>query len=229
MNFHELLHTLCRKTDLGKCLYKLSAGRSMVEMLSVLAIIGVLSIGAISGYSKAMMRYKLNKQTEQVSQLLANLFTTVSAKTYSVKSEGTDVAALLNKLKMLPDGVKYMGPNTLSFGSYKYRININIRGGENVLYFYIDYGYNKDKISIESCVKTFEIIKWYVNEPALYQVWLERPKNQYYAQNNGKVCWYFEPCLTNMNTIDFYNACKQNYDAYIEGSGSFQQWIQLHI
>lgn len=46
-------------------------GRSMVEMLGVLAIIGVLSVGAISGYSKAMFKYKLNKDTEQTSQILA--------------------------------------------------------------------------------------------------------------------------------------------------------------
>ena len=45
-------------------------GRSMVEMLGVLAIIGVLSVGAISGYSKAMMKYKLNKQTEQLGSIL---------------------------------------------------------------------------------------------------------------------------------------------------------------
>ncbi len=37
-------------------------GRSMVEMLGVLAIIGVLSVGTIAGYSKAMMKYKLNRQ-----------------------------------------------------------------------------------------------------------------------------------------------------------------------
>ena len=43
------------------------SGRSMVEMLGVLAIIGVLSVGAIAGYSKAMMKYKLNKQTEQLN------------------------------------------------------------------------------------------------------------------------------------------------------------------
>ena len=45
-------------------------GRSMVEMLGVLAIIGVLSVGAIAGYSKAMMKYKLNKQAEQLSTLV---------------------------------------------------------------------------------------------------------------------------------------------------------------
>lgn len=40
----------------------IQSGRSMVEMLGVLVIIGVLSVGAIAGYSKAMMKYKLNRQ-----------------------------------------------------------------------------------------------------------------------------------------------------------------------
>ena len=47
-----------------------STGRSMVEMLGVLAIVGVLSVGAIAGYSKAMMKHKLNKQTEQLSTVI---------------------------------------------------------------------------------------------------------------------------------------------------------------
>ena len=46
------------------------SGRSMVEMLGVLAIIGVLSVGAIAGYSKAMMKYKLNKQAEQLTTVI---------------------------------------------------------------------------------------------------------------------------------------------------------------
>ena len=36
-------------------------GRSMIEMLGVLAIIGVLSVGGIAGYSKAMEKWKINK------------------------------------------------------------------------------------------------------------------------------------------------------------------------
>ena len=46
------------------------SGRSMVEMLGVLAIIGVLSVGAMSGYSKAIMKYRLNKQAGQYSELI---------------------------------------------------------------------------------------------------------------------------------------------------------------
>lgn len=45
-------------------------GRSMVEMLGVLAIIGVLSVGAMNGYSKAIFKYKLNKQAEQMNTVI---------------------------------------------------------------------------------------------------------------------------------------------------------------
>lgn len=45
-------------------------GRSMVEMLGVLAIIGVLSVGAIAGYSSAMTKIKKNKHTSQINQIL---------------------------------------------------------------------------------------------------------------------------------------------------------------
>ena len=42
-------------------------GRSMVEMLGVLAIIGVLSITAISGFNFAMGKVKANEVASQVS------------------------------------------------------------------------------------------------------------------------------------------------------------------
>ena len=51
------------------------SGRSMVEMLGVLAIIGVLSVGGISGYSKAMAKFKLTKAQDQLTMLLMNIRT----------------------------------------------------------------------------------------------------------------------------------------------------------
>ena len=51
------------------------AGRSMIEMLGVLAIIGVLSVGGIAGYSKAMNKFKTNKVADNVSMLVANIKT----------------------------------------------------------------------------------------------------------------------------------------------------------
>lgn len=48
---------------------KIESGRSMVEMLGVLAIIGVLSIGGIAGYTMAMNRYKANQIIDIASKL----------------------------------------------------------------------------------------------------------------------------------------------------------------
>ena len=48
-------------------------GRSMIEMLGVLAIIAVLSVGGIAGYSKAMEKFKINKAVEEYNMLVAGL------------------------------------------------------------------------------------------------------------------------------------------------------------
>ncbi len=45
------------------------SGRSMVEMLGVLAIIGVLSIGGIAGYTMAMNRYRANEIIDVASKV----------------------------------------------------------------------------------------------------------------------------------------------------------------
>ena len=50
-------------------------GRSMIEMLGVLAIIGVLSVGGIAGYSKAMLKFKTNKTIDQIAMTVTNIRT----------------------------------------------------------------------------------------------------------------------------------------------------------
>ncbi|MBP5614981.1 MAG: hypothetical protein J6X42_00280, partial [Alphaproteobacteria bacterium] len=47
----------------------------MVEMLGVLAIIGVLSAGGLAGYSKAMFKHKLNSTMDQITMLVTNIRT----------------------------------------------------------------------------------------------------------------------------------------------------------
>ena len=81
-------------------------GRSMIEMLGVLAIVGVLSVGGMSGYSKAMTKYKMNKQVEQYSSFINNLI---------ILSNSTDLSSLpyrpteiLRYFNVIPEGM----PNT---------------------------------------------------------------------------------------------------------------------
>ena len=51
---------------------KAQTGRSMIEMLGVLAIIGVLSVGGLVGYSKAMERYRVNETINQITYIVQN-------------------------------------------------------------------------------------------------------------------------------------------------------------
>ena len=53
--------------------FKSQSGRSMVEMLGVLAIIGVLSVGGIAGYSVAMRKYRANVLLNQASIIAADI------------------------------------------------------------------------------------------------------------------------------------------------------------
>ena len=96
-------------------------GRSMIEMLGVLAIIGVLSVGGIAGYSKAMTKYRINKTADQVSQLAQNIRTLyASQKNYSTLNE-----TVIKKAHLAPEDM-YENTNTTTlynpfggtFGAY---------------------------------------------------------------------------------------------------------------
>ena len=56
------------------------SGRSMIEMLGVLAIIGVLSVGGIAGYSQAMNKFKVTKTTDQIQTMVQNIRTLFSSQ-----------------------------------------------------------------------------------------------------------------------------------------------------
>ena len=79
-------------------------GRSMIEMLGVLAIIGVLSIGGLAGYTMAMNRHRANQILDYVSRCA------VAAQT---KGDGyviaeTNCGALL-PLEDAPNGLSKTG------------------------------------------------------------------------------------------------------------------------
>ena len=83
------------------------SGRSMIEMLGVLAIIGVLSVGGIAGYSKAMTKYRINKAIEQITLIAGN------ARAFFAPQHNYDGLAscsndnsnckLIRKAKLIPD------------------------------------------------------------------------------------------------------------------------------
>ena len=105
--------TRARKSLVGDH-YTQAQGRSMVEMLGVLAIIGVLSVGAIAGYSKAMMKYKLNKHAEQMNTLINAVARNVhSFDTLSANGSPNVLTPIFIKMGEIPQ--EMIKPNTNNF------------------------------------------------------------------------------------------------------------------
>ena len=88
-------------------------GRSMVEMLGVLAIIGVLSVAGIAGYSMAMRKLKANN----ILDLASKAHITAMAGNYGAgaRYRDTDIRDLCGSI----DGVTLC---TTSAGDVKYKI-----------------------------------------------------------------------------------------------------------
>ena len=84
----------------------------MIEMLGVLAIIGVLSVGGIAGYSKAMMKYRVNKTIDQITTLSTNI-TTLFGNQNDFSGYGQNV---LIKAKAIPEEMIQYNDN----GTVKY-------------------------------------------------------------------------------------------------------------
>lgn len=75
-------------------------GRSMIEMLGVLAIIGVLSVGGIAGYSKAMEQFRINKAIDAIATTIANIRTL-----YASQGSYNGIDSLSSSL-IMPDNIK---------------------------------------------------------------------------------------------------------------------------
>lgn len=57
-----------KKDFMNETAFSTQAGRSMVEMLGVLAIIGVLSVSGIAGYRYGIEKYQANEIIDEVSK-----------------------------------------------------------------------------------------------------------------------------------------------------------------
>ena len=91
-------------------------GRSMIEMLGVLAIIGVLSVGGIQGFSKAMETYQSHKQLEQINSLIYHILELRDTFKQDYRNQSTTringLMGAINALGYLPDDMKLISNET---------------------------------------------------------------------------------------------------------------------
>ena len=197
-----------------------SAGRSMVEMLGVLAIVGVLSVGAISGYSKAMFKYKLNKQAESFNMLLNTAIQLQPDLDRSVKAGGRFNADFFHKANLIPDGMTYKNNHIYdAMGSYEIMYYSSISYGNPYTAYLIEYdiersGNSATSRSIEICRNMLTVAK--ENAADLEFIQMRSGKNNIngdYDESRiygNKRCTGNFTCLRNMgvkDTDDFCSSC----------------------
>ena len=107
---------------------KSESGRSMVEMLGVLAIIGVLSVGGIAGYSLSMRRHRANQVLDLLSKYALITYNQCQQKIMNNEVTGTSSSGITsydtcgviafstaNDIGTLPVGIEYIGyPNFIT-------------------------------------------------------------------------------------------------------------------
>lgn len=182
------------------------SGRSMVEMLGVLAIIGVLSVGAIAGYNKAMMKYKLNKHAESINMLINNSLQTLSR--LGAKEDGTKYHAItLYKLGLIPDGIKYTNTDLLYdiFNNFIYVYTKD--KADNAYNYGISFRTKNSFLDINSCRNIVTVAK----ENSANLKWVIAYNDDEASHFGGlagdNYCDQSRRCLRNLTLNDIDNLC----------------------
>ena len=182
------------------------SGRSMVEMLGVLAIIGVLSVGAIAGYSKAMMKYKLNKQAEQLSQLFNVIYIYKEQWQFNIY---TSLIPYYIKMNLIPEEM-IKNSQTLIYDSFNNSIGIsnNNAPSYNELILHISLP-KENSIRFENCQNIFQVVKTHAGEllyiRAIGRSNEESSSSQLYY---GDLYCNRTNCLRNLTMENIYDICQ---------------------
>ena len=181
----------------------ITSGRSIVEMLGVLAIIGVLSVGAMSGYSKAMFKYKLNRQRESFS-LILNYALQYSAQ---LKTEGqqTFFNNFFYKMNLIPDGMTYNTTTQKIYDNFNNIVTIyrNIEQDGTTEVNVLSVSMDTSDISKEICLNL--IIAAQENAHSLHSVSADRHPYRLYGD---AYCTAGRKCLRRMTLYDTPEICE---------------------
>lgn len=202
-------------------------GRSMIEMLGVLAIIAVLSVGGIACYTKAIEMWKENNQIEQLNELFYNSIDNFdwferdyfsNPITGYVKGGGMTILAGIDaipygmtvKNKILYDSLGNF--YHMDYGQY------NCPGGSRcpfTLYYVITLKQNNNRLSYTSekqCKNIITVLRNFDNFIREMQFRTKEKNNQNYTISNiiygKKHCLSGKMCFNNLTPLDIATYCK---------------------
>lgn len=189
----------------------------MIEMLGVLAIIAVLSVGGIAGYSKAMLMWRSNVQRNMLTELLAaaiKLKPNLNAK--STKWE--NVTSTLEAMGDVPEGVLYkdgflVDKSGIRFAMYygfqPWTNSDGSRGGQTRCSVWFDFSQNGAKFAPEVeefCRNLLLATQQDADEVVHINFWFNNGKN-----NNGSTL-YTGKILKTATISEITTKCNQTFE-----------------
>ena len=188
-------------------------GRSMIEMLGVLTIIGVLSVGGIQGFSKAMEMYHWNKALREWD-ILVNTMVKYKSELHINNNppEGEDKLSLIPILKAtgdLPDDMPTEENDSYLMDALGNRLRIYSHNTG-----YIGIGYFATKNNYTACRMFLTIGSRYYNIVDKIQIYTiddnpAKKNNHFYGVKECTVGRQSQ-CLENLNVAKISNICRNN-------------------
>ena len=177
-----------------------NTGRSMIEMLGVLTIIGVLSAGGILGYSKAMRRHRLNVSISEIAVMATN------ARSFYGNADNYENFNASTAIRYNIATERMIGVNSTLVNPYKGRITItldkaNQDGADNTA-FIITY---RD-LPVEACVGLARTDWGYSGQYGLISVSVgnddqdpsyPKPPSEYFVENKQIAPLLMEEAIAN--------------------------------
>ena len=172
----------------------------MIEMLGVLAIIGVLSIGGIAGYSKAMFKYRFNKTMDMITTAINRVIELENSNMGDITISSAQQMLDYGIAPNYPDDVGHACPMPLGTISGEWSFYDHTSGGS------FDFTFTQHQF--ESCVAFFNS-KIYETVPDNW--WKDESFIQIIAGSKSKFVYSksgYENSKTQITTEDIIDACQ---------------------
>ena len=187
----------------------------MIEMLGVLAIVGVLSVGGIAGYSKAMEKFKLNKAISEYSMLIFGMQDYIETiQKYTIDQPHIGAVQIAEAANLIPQAWEIQSDYGL-LDVYGNRLQIYIDKSPRhlIIDFYLQ-GMTKAEtnqytqtFSGKLCMELFNNIIIPLNS-TIYEAHIFRSKSGNGKNFSGKTsCSSNKTCIKDMTLNDVHNAC----------------------
>ena len=190
-------------------------GRSMIEMLGVLAIIGVLSVGGIAGYSKAMEMWKISRQKQQLAELFLQCINLKDdfVREYNRTNQRVKTATIMEAMNVIPEGMsKYNDYRIKDFADNEIKIYMvtsrwtNEDGSksssfEYLLMFDIYQAETSNYLKLQYCVTFLEQAQAF--SPYIYRVENRQGDDSYSGYNAKGID------IKTAKPNDIHNFCKK--------------------